>query len=372
MPRWRPPMPGPRRLTPLLAAALTAAAVAPAAAAAAPTVTLRGTAYEFNQSKVRLGGATIRIAEFPRLRTTVRSDGTYALAVPDRAKVTPYIEAAGHHTIHLQTFTTAGADLVNVNFQTPSDPIYRALAALLKAPLDANGELTSCAIVSTFSTRDVRDLSFGGFTAYGAHGVAGATAAASPSLGRPTYFNEDVIPDPAQALSSKDGGVIWTRVPAGVYTITARHPSTRFARFVATCKPGRVVNANPPWGLHELGLPNPARVTARWRLTGDTPVLAGLRARSLPPRATVRIRCTGARCPFATRTVRPATPAADLRDAMGSAAARLRPGQTLEVAVTASRYDGTIVRWRLRRGAAPQATTQCLPLGDTAPAPRCP
>ena len=47
--------------------------------------------------------------------------------------------------------------------------------------------------------------------------------------------------------------MIWTGVPAGVYTVAAHHATSRFATFVATCKPGRVVNANPPWGLYELG-----------------------------------------------------------------------------------------------------------------------
>ena len=129
------------------------------ASASARSVHIRGTAYEFNNTKVRLGGATIRVAERPRIRATVRRDGSYDLVVPDRAKVTPYITAAGYHTIYLQTFRTAGEDLARVNFQTPTEPIYRALAMLLDVPLDENGELRQCGIVSTFSTRDVRDLS---------------------------------------------------------------------------------------------------------------------------------------------------------------------------------------------------------------------
>ena len=235
-----------------------------AANAWARSVHIRGTAYEFNNAAVRLGGATVRVAERPRIRATVRRDGSYDLVVPDRANITPYITATGYHTIYLQTFRTAGEDLARVNFQTPRESIYRALAALLEVPLDENGELRQCGIVSTFNTRNVRDLSFGGFTRYGAHGVAGATAFATPALPPPVYFNEDVIPDPLQQLSSIDGGVIWTRVPNGVFRITARHPATRFASFVATCKPGRVVNANPPWGLHELGKRNTARVSVTW------------------------------------------------------------------------------------------------------------
>ena len=78
-----------------------------------------GTAYEFNRVEQRLAGATIRVAERPALSTTTRSDGSYRLAVPDRARITPYIEAPGYRTIHLQTFRTAGEDLADVNFQTP-------------------------------------------------------------------------------------------------------------------------------------------------------------------------------------------------------------------------------------------------------------
>jgi hypothetical protein len=75
----------------------------------------------------------------------------------------------------------------------PSDAAYNGLAAILSVPRDANNELVNCAVVSTFSTVNVRDASFNDFVAYGAHGVAGATASASPGLPNPTYFNESVF-----------------------------------------------------------------------------------------------------------------------------------------------------------------------------------
>ena len=356
-------------------AALCAASAALFAtpAQAAPRVHLRGTAYEFNNVRVMLAGATIRVAEYPRLRAVVRADGTYDLAVPDRARVTPYITAAGHHTIYLQTFTTSREDLANVNFQTPSDAVYGALVALLKVPVDEAGDPVRCAIVSTFSTRNVRDLDYAGFIAYGAHGVAGATATATPALPRPTYFNEQVIPDPAQALSSEDGGVLWTGVPAGVYMIRAHKQGTRFASFVATCRPGRIVNANPPWGLHELGLRNPARITAAWAVHGSRVALRALTAAGLPDAAEVRIRCSGARCPFRSRSATPTagSHAVDLRRALGAAAARLRPGQLVEVAVSAHAYDGAIWRWRITAVKPPRVTRLCVPLGTSAPRRTC-
>ena len=159
--------------------------------------------------------------------------------------------------------------------------------ALLHVPVDAHGNPVKCAIVSTFNTRNVRDLSYDGFISYGAHGVAGATATATPALPRPTYFNENVVPDPSQTKSSVDGGVVWTSVPGGAYTITAHSSTTRFASFVASCRPGRVVNANPPWGLHELGLSNPAAVSASWSRRGTKTSLASLRVTRLPAHPTV-------------------------------------------------------------------------------------
>jgi hypothetical protein len=238
------------RVVGALAVAALLISAAPAGARS-PTVHLRGTAYEFNAPK-EIAGASIRVAELPGVRATTRANGAYDVVVPERARVTPYIVAPGYHTIYLQTFTTAGEDLRNVNFQTPTNEIYMALAGLLNVSLDPAGNPTNCAIVSTFSTRRIRNLSYKQFRAFGAHGVAGATASAIPRLPPPTYFNENVIPDPSQPASSKDGGVIWTEVPPGVYRISGHSPTTRFASFIASCKPGRIVNANPPWGLYEL------------------------------------------------------------------------------------------------------------------------
>lgn len=331
---------------------MIAAAVAAAAALAAP-VHLTGTAYEFNNVDVRLAGAQVRVAEDPTLGATVRQDGSYDLKVPDRRKITPYINAAGHHTIYLQTFTTDGQDLANVNFQVPSDAIYGALASLLKVPLDASGDPAQCAIVSTFSTRNVRGVGFDAFTGYGAHGVAGATATASPALPAPVYFNKDVIPDPSQPRSSADGGVIWPVVPTGTYTITAHHPSARFASFTATCAPGRIVNANPPWGLHQLGRTNPTRLTARF--SGHR--LAAIRATGLPKGSTIAL---------GTRTILKSSTTATKTINLQSR--HLTDSTTLTLRATAPAYDGVAVRIAAHTH---QATRLCVPLGETRPRPSC-
>lgn len=84
------------------------------------------------------------------------------------------------------------------------------------------------------------------------HGVPGATSIAYPSLGSPVYFNENVIPDETKTETSKDGGIVWTEVPTGNYRVVTSSKSERFASFLATCKAGRVIVPNPPWGAYEL------------------------------------------------------------------------------------------------------------------------
>lgn len=44
----------------------------------------------------------------------------------------------------------------------------------------------------------------------------------------------------------------WRNGTPDVAGLSASSPAHRFASFVADCKPGRFINASPPWGLHEL------------------------------------------------------------------------------------------------------------------------
>lgn len=361
MPRLR------RTVICLALAAGTAAAVAPSAAAR--SVHIRGTAYEFNNVKKRLAGARISVAENPSLSATAGRDGSYDLVVGDHARVTPFITAPGYHSVYLQTFATDGEDLAEVNFQTPTDAVAGALASLLHVPVDENTNPDQCVIVSTFSTKNVRGVSFDDFTGYGAHGVAGATATASPALPAPTYFNASVIPDPAQVRSSKDGGVIWPVVPTGRYRLSATAPGTRFASFSATCAPGRIVNANPPWGLHELATDVAGRVTASWTAIFGGARLDRLTARGVPARARVTIACAGPAPCVPTTDVRRGT--TDLRAALGRNPVTVRAGRSLEVRIAAPGFNTRVVRWDVHAGARPEARTLCVPLGNTAARRSC-
>ena len=234
-------------------AAVAALVGAGPAEPAQQTVTISGRAYAFNHMDTFLAGATIRVRELPSLSATADANGDYALDVPDETTVTPYIDPPpGYHQIDLQTFHTRGKPIRNANFQVPGDAEYNGLAALLSVPFGPDGRPEQCVIVTTASARDVRGVDYETFHARTPHGVAGATARTEPPLAGPIYFNEDVIPDRSRTATSGDGGIIWTGVPAGTYRVIAESPSTRFASFLASCEPGRVVNANPPWGAYEL------------------------------------------------------------------------------------------------------------------------
>lgn len=243
------------------------------ATAKSKTVVISGKAFIFNHMSTGIPDATIKVREFPKISTTTNELGDYRLRVPNNANVTPYILSGGPadlvrrnmdgeptgtspdvnwHEIDLQTFHTRGEDIENANFQSPQDFEYAVLKAALQVPAREDGRPAQCVIVTTASARNVRDVDFRTYWLNTPHGVEGATSEAIPRLPAPTYFNEDVHPDPNQPYASDDGGIIWPIVPTGSYRIMTSHPDTRFASFLVTCKPGRIINANPPMGAYQL------------------------------------------------------------------------------------------------------------------------
>lgn len=250
---------------------------AQAANAADKSVTISGKAYIFGHMDTPISNALIKVREFPKLSATTDEIGDYRLKVPNDTNVTPYIpsgsglltrrnlddysakgpaEQTHWNEIDLQTFHTRDVNLVNANFQVPGDLEYAGLKAILGVESAPDGRPANCAIVTTASNRNVRDVDYRTFESNTArdhgHGIAGATSVAFPALETPTYFTEQTIPLPSQTETSLDGGIVWTEVPAGNYRIVTTSPTDRFASFLATCKPGRVVNANPPWGAYQL------------------------------------------------------------------------------------------------------------------------
>jgi len=334
----------PRRLGAALAtfaaAVLGALALTGSAESADKSVTISGRAYAFNHMDTYLAGATIRVRELPGAAAVTDANGDYALEVPDGTTVTPYIEPpAGYNQIDLQTFHTRGEPIRNANFQTPGDAEYNGLAALLSVPFGPDGRPEQCAIVTTASARNVRGVDYATFHARTPHGVAGATARAVPELPPAVYFNESVIPDRSRTETSEDGGIIWTEFPAGVYRVIAESPTTRFASFLATCEPGRVVNANPPWGAYELSpgeKPLGAGVVAgsvakvgRGHRAGNRLVIVRLRAAERL-RAKLQLRQHGSSV-AATETAKLAIGAAKLRLRVATEAERGRAKLTVKL-----------------------------------------
>jgi len=243
-------------------------------------VTISGNAYAFifAGDMRRLEGAVVRVVEFPELQTVAGEQGAWSLEVPDDADVTPYATFPDttpedgdddYFPVYAQTFHTRGKDINRINFQMPKQWVVEALGGIIGAEMDGPAgkkTIRSCAVVSTFfrlqRTKDGELIDgrtytdFDDFHDYRAHGVADSTATLSDDSGQiprdPVYFNSSVIPDPAQPVSSGDGGVVWANVPAGTYTLRGKHETKRFAEARVSCEPGRLVNASPPWGLYEL------------------------------------------------------------------------------------------------------------------------
>ncbi|NLD75675.1 MAG: hypothetical protein GX643_03315, partial [Acidimicrobiales bacterium] len=136
----------------VVVAVLAALATSSAVGGQAATASISGTAYTFNTRNV-IAGATIRAVEFPAVSTTTGSDGSYTLDFPVGSEVTLYIEAAGHNSIRIQTFTLddqhEGSTVVGANFQTPTTEVYGALYALLSSYVGGDPFDGGCAVVTT-------------------------------------------------------------------------------------------------------------------------------------------------------------------------------------------------------------------------------
>lgn len=234
-----------------------------ASAQAADTVKLSGWAWAFVTSGTTHGleGATVKIDELPDLETTTGTDGYWELEVPDGSTVTPYASYPGYYTVHDQTFTIRGRDLRQVNFQMPPQHLVEPFAALAYAEMEGEEgtkKLKHCGVVSTVYEKEGRSfLNLDDFLRFAPHGVRDSTAQLIGTDGNkapegPVYFGSNVYPNPALTGASRDGGIVWGDVPEGIWTVSAQHPDHRFSTAQVTCKPGRLVNASPPWGLYEM------------------------------------------------------------------------------------------------------------------------
>ncbi len=213
-------------------------------------VSVSGTAFAFNLPGTPYGyidGGTVTVLEDPDAMAMTAPDGTFTIeGLTGSSQATFVIEAEGFPIAQTKTFTLPNdGPLDRVTFQVPEDSLYDAIAGLLAVDIDPE----RCQIVSTV-TRVGKSL-----YDEGAHGEAGATvfiAPAAPEGSGPVYFGDDVIPDPALTESSTDGGVLYTNVPPGIYTLEADKDGVEFTELSLNCRAGVLVNASPPYGLQAL------------------------------------------------------------------------------------------------------------------------
>jgi hypothetical protein len=83
-------------------------------------------------------------------------------------------------------------------------------------------------------------------------GEAGAKVVLTPPVpaeSGPVYFNESVLPDQSLTATTKDGGVLYYKVPPGDYMLTAEKSGIVFEPAKIKCRAGFLVNAGPPLGV---------------------------------------------------------------------------------------------------------------------------
>ncbi|MCE9577083.1 MAG: carboxypeptidase-like regulatory domain-containing protein [Deltaproteobacteria bacterium] len=210
-------------------------------------VAVSGDAIPFdNGPDGRIAVAFITIVERPELHMTTGADGHFAFTgLTVGSEVTFRLTHPDYVPIQTGTLAVPAGGAERVTFQAVTREIYNGLAALVGITPDP----TRCQMVSTV-TRIGRSIYDPG--AHGEADVIVATAPTVPAESGPIYFNSSVQPQRSLTMTSDDGGVLWTNVAPGRYTLTGTKTGATFRPVVFTCAAGWLVNASPPWGLQRL------------------------------------------------------------------------------------------------------------------------
>ncbi len=213
-----------------------------------PTATVSGRVFIFGPAGGALKDAKVTLLEHPQLgAATTDAQGDWSIAgVPVGSTATAVLDHSDYTPNQTGTHVVPKEGFDRLAFQAVGQLIYDIYVAAVGITPDP----TRCQISTTvtwYSTAKYPPAP---------HGEAGATVTIEPPLSAshgPVYFNASVIPDPKLTETSADGGVVFTNVPPGTYTLRAHKAGVAFEDVVATCRAGLLVNAAPPRGLQAKG-----------------------------------------------------------------------------------------------------------------------
>lgn len=213
-----------------------------------PPAMITGHAFVFgpNSTGLTLGGATVSVTESPNVTATVATDGTFTIEAPSGGPATFSVAQEGFFPNQSATLDITSDGIAMLGFQIPTHDTVDLLATLVRVTVDP----TRCQISTTVSRAGTEP--YGG----DALGVEGATVTIDPPLpasSGPIYFAYGTVPFPDRALTatSIDGGVVFTNVPVGEYTLSAAKDGLTFSTVDVRCRAGVLVNAAPPHGIQQ-------------------------------------------------------------------------------------------------------------------------
>ncbi|NUP13387.1 MAG: carboxypeptidase regulatory-like domain-containing protein [Polyangiaceae bacterium] len=192
----------------------------------------------------RIEGATVSIVEHPEMSVVTGADAHFRFeGLEEGTAVTLLVEHPDFKTTQTATITLGPNGVDPFSIQVVPNSLFNALSSLVPLPVE---EDKYCVIATTVARLG------GSLYVYLRQGAAGAAVSLDPPVSAesgPIYFNENVLPDPDQPATSKDGGVLFYRVPPGDYVMTAQRPDTLLNEVRFQCRAGVIVNAGPPLGL---------------------------------------------------------------------------------------------------------------------------
>jgi hypothetical protein len=189
----------------------------------------------------------------------------------------------------------------------------------------------------------------------------------------------DRLSAPAIAWSFGDGSA--ATGPAVSHAYAA--PGAYSVMVTATDAAGNSTSLSTSVAITEVAGPPPtprinSPVSVLWAKNRTRVFLLRMKVRRVPQGGKAELRCRGKKCPFKRKSsTRRRKGAITLYKAIkpsrvvGIKNRTFRPGQRLQLRITAPGHIGKVVKYRIRRGSFPVGVPFCLPLGSTKPQKRC-